>query len=74
MPGEQEWHVQPVEPEEYIGKRLDRVRFVVGSHPLNSRLEGEINVTVFLYEEEVIGGISFAPDYDGAPYYLDSSY
>lgn len=73
IPGEQEWNVQPIEPDEYIGKSIARVRFVLDSHPLNSRYAGEINVTVLLFEGKVIGGTSFGVDYDGGFHYLDGN-
>ncbi|ADU29209.1 DUF4830 domain-containing protein [Evansella cellulosilytica] len=73
FPGSQEWDVQNVDPDEYIGKEIKRVRFKVKNHPLNSVDNDEVNVTVFLHEEEVIGGISFFVNMDGAPYSLDGN-
>lgn len=71
FPGKQEWRVQPVPPEMFIGKQLERITFEVQNHPLNNRFD-KVNVTVFHYEREVIGGLSYpVPDYDGAPYSLE---
>jgi hypothetical protein len=69
--GQQEWNVQSIKPDKFIGKTIDRVMFVVKNHPLNEKYDGEIRVNVFLYQNEVIGGTSFALDYDGALNYLD---
>ncbi|TFB13593.1 hypothetical protein E3U55_15855 [Filobacillus milosensis] len=71
IPGQQEWNVQPIAPDKYIGKTIDIVMFVVEDHPLNDKYHGEIRVRVFLYEKEVIGGTSFAVDYDGGPHSLE---
>ncbi|WP_232214174.1 hypothetical protein [Bacillus sp. SG-1] len=71
IPGDQEWRVQPVPSDKFIGKQIERITFEVQSHPLNNRFD-KVNVTVFLYERKVIGGLSYpVPDYDGAPYSLD---
>ncbi|RLQ93657.1 hypothetical protein [Falsibacillus albus] len=69
--GQQEWKVQPVKPDPFIGKAIQRVTFVVKNHPLNKQYHGEIRVTVFLYQNKVIGGTSFAPENDGAVHSLD---
>lgn len=69
--GMQEWNVQAIKPDKYIGKTIDRVMFVVKDHHLNERYDGEIRVIVFLYQKEVIGGTSFALENDGAVNYLD---
>lgn len=73
IPEQQAWAVQPINPDEYIGKIIDRVQFVVNNHPLNEIYDGEINVIVFVSEKSVIGGISFAVNTDGGPHYLDGS-
>ena len=73
LPGQQEWKVQTIKPDNYIGKTIDKVMFVVKNHPLNEKYNGEIRVNVFLYQNEVIGGTSFALENDGAVNYLDGT-
>jgi hypothetical protein len=74
FPGKQEWRVQPVSPDEFIGEEIQRIQFEVENHPLNDRYD-EVIVTVFLYKEEVIGGLSSPgeSDIDGAPYSLEGN-
>lgn len=68
--------VQYMEPDKYLDKRMDTVKFTVENHPLDNVFEmGETSVTVWLVGNEVIGGwsspISNNNDVVGSPYSLD---
>lgn len=73
------WAVQTVEPDAYIGKEITQERFIVKHHPL-SKIYGpqksfsyKVSVSVFMFEGEIIGGISFpvGNGIAGSPYSLD---
>jgi hypothetical protein len=65
MPHNSIWSVQTVSPEPYIGKEIAQEAFVVTNHPLSEiygHQEGfteKVDVRVFIYNGEVIGGISY---------------
>ncbi|MBT2640481.1 hypothetical protein [Bacillus sp. ISL-39] len=73
------WAVQTVEPDAYIGKEITQERFIVKNHPL-SKIYGpqksfsyKVSVSVFMYNGEIIGGISspVGNGVGGSPYSLD---
>ena len=61
-----------IEPDEYLDKRIDTIRFTIKNHPFDDEFNmGKTTVSVWLFDGEVIGGIS-APvskenDVVGAP-------
>lgn len=66
LPGEQIWGVQYTEPDEYLNKEIDTVSFMVKNHPLDDMYDmGKTNVTVYLFNQEVIGGWSFPHSKEG---------
>ncbi len=79
MPHSSIWAVQSVEPDAYIGKEITQERFIVKHHPL-SKIYGpqksfsyNVSVSVFMFNGEIIGGISFpvGNGIAGSPYSLD---
>lgn len=75
LPNQQIWAVQEVEPEAYLNKEIARLSFLIKNHPLDSEFDvGKTDVTVFVYDGEVIGGFSYPlskkKDVIGAPYSL----
>lgn len=53
------WDVQRVSPDKYIDKDIDTVDFIVRNHPLDDLFDmGKTRVTVFIYNDEVFGGLS----------------
>jgi hypothetical protein len=76
MPDRQLWSVQNIEPDEYLDKRIDTVKFTIKNHPLDELFNmGKTHVTVWLIDSEVIGGWSYPiskhNDVIGAPFSLD---
>ncbi|MBC5636264.1 hypothetical protein H8S33_05400 [Ornithinibacillus sp. BX22] len=70
------WSVQYMEPDEYFDKEINTVAFIVENHPLDNIFEmGKTKVTVWIVDNEVIGGwsspISKNHDEAGSPYALD---
>ncbi|WP_226679873.1 hypothetical protein [Sutcliffiella horikoshii] len=65
MPHNSIWAVQTVSPESYIGKEIVQEVFVVKNHPLSEMdghqegFTGKVEVRVFIYNDEVIGGTSY---------------
>lgn len=62
IPYMQQWWVQPVEPDEFIGETIETENFIVQNHPLDE-LEGfetlgKTRVIVFLVNGNAIGGVS----------------
>ncbi|MFJ7731471.1 hypothetical protein ACIQXF_06185 [Lysinibacillus sp. NPDC097231] len=59
LPYKAMWEVQSVSPDKYIYKNIDTVDFIVRNHPLDDLFDmGKTRVTVFIYNDEVIGGLS----------------
>ncbi len=59
LPYKAMWEVQSVSPDKYIDKNIDTVDFIVRNHPLDDLFDmGKTRVTVFIYNDEVIGGLS----------------
>ncbi|NMH74564.1 hypothetical protein HF078_15870 [Bacillus sp. RO2] len=65
MPHNSIWAVQTISPELYIGKEIVQEVFVVKNHPLSEMyghqegFTGKVEVRVFIYNDEVIGGTSY---------------
>ncbi|TWT09243.1 hypothetical protein [Planomicrobium sp. CPCC 101079] len=54
------WDVQSTKPEAYTNKAIVAVSFIIKDHPLDDASDrGKTNATVYLSDQEVIGGISF---------------
>ena len=75
-PHKEFWEVQDIEPDIYLNKKLFLVDFLVKNHPLDYEFnEGKTNVTVMMWNKEVIGGTSFPyskkKDLLGSDYSLD---
>jgi hypothetical protein len=59
LPGEQIWGVQYVEPDNYLNKEIETASFMVKNHPLDNMYDmGKTNLTVYIFNQEVIGGWS----------------
>ena len=59
-PNKQFWSVQTIEPKNYLGKDLVRINFLVENHPFANMFESDkTEVSVVLWDKEVIGGTSF---------------
>ncbi len=71
LPHSQIWAVQRTKPHEYAGKKIDVVQFHVVNHPLNEVESGDVYVSVFVYDEEVIAGTSYISTGEGGYYPLD---
>ncbi|WP_134163568.1 hypothetical protein [Evansella clarkii] len=79
--GEYVWSVQRVSPESFVGKTLVTEEFLVRNHPLDRYFYGRqpyyldsTQVTVYLYDGDIIGGTSFPAaeePLDGVFYSLD---
>lgn len=72
QPTQQIWSVQYTEPDDYLDKKIDTVAFTIKNHPLDHIFNmGKTDVTVYMYNNEVIGGWSFpiseADDVVGPP-------
>jgi hypothetical protein len=73
------WAVQPVKPDPYIGKEITQEIFIVKKHPLDRvyrpqiGFSSKVEIRVFMYEGEIIGGTSFpvGRGIAGSPYSLD---
>ena len=58
------WGVQYTEPDLYFNKLISIYSFIVKNHPLNEvalamNFDYDVQVNVFISEEEVIGGTSY---------------
>jgi hypothetical protein len=76
MPTQQIWAVQAVEPDPFLDKKIDTVEFLVKNHPFDDDYgEGKTNMTVYVFQGEVIGGWSFpyteSNDLGGAPFSIE---
>jgi hypothetical protein len=73
------WAVQPVKPDPYIGKEITQEVFIVKNHPLGkiygpqTGFSSKVEVSVFIYNDEIIGGTSFpiGKGIAGSPHSLD---
>jgi hypothetical protein len=79
MPHSSIWAVQANPPDSYIEKKIKQEIFIVENHPLSNiygsqrGITQDVEVRVFIYKEEVIGGISIpiGDAIGGWPYSLD---
>lgn len=79
MPDSSIWAVQSIEPDAYIGKEITHEIFIVKNHPLSKTyrhkigLSRKVEVRVFIYNGEIIGGTSFpvGNGWAGSPYSID---
>ena len=54
------WSIQHIEPDEYLNKRIDTIKFTIKNHPLDDDFNaGETTVSIWLLDRKVIGGWSY---------------